>query len=170
MRPPLRGALAHGADAKCWHSQGNRCVGLGRCLASLPRIPRSGAPHLEEASVSSRVGDEVVGCAVSHRRPDHVPGAGPLIRCQACGQGHVNEAIVPRAARDSMGRPVLSPVARRDEDLHVGSDQCGIVLRADALLESHETLVACERNVVGNLILAIRGGGARARRVQERES
>ena len=81
----------------------------------------------------------------------------------------MHETVVAGAARDTVCGAILTAVTLGDEDLDLGPGQRGVILGADTLLELDETLVALERNIVRHLILTVRRGRTRTRRVQERE-
>ena len=99
----------------------------------------------------------------------HVTGTRTICFAHPHRKGNVNQTVIPRSSRNTVGCSVFTTFPCRDKHLNFIPDKCCIVLGTNAFLQSQETLVAFKSNVLWYLIFSVSCRGTGTRRIEESE-
>src|SRR5699024_6935841 len=135
--------------------------------ARLPGVLREGAAHREllgaeltQGRGQGAVGDQVVGRGTRDGGGDQVAGPRPLRGRQLGRQREVDQAVVPGPSGDAAGLGIVFTLPFGDQHLDHGVLELLVLLMGDAVLQSGQAFVPLLDDLLGDLIVHARGGGA----------
>ena len=99
------------------------------------------------------------GTSLGNRHGHHVAGARSLA---TFGHGEVHEALVRAAAREAVSLLSLTTCLGNDHQLNGLTELLAVLFAGDAVLQGNQTLVAFLHDLLRDLVLHGRRGGAGA--------